>query len=223
MKERDAVLMTYFRNNVHHLFGVPAAIACCFIQGRRLHHSELQRLVRLIYPFMKRELFVKWQYEDIDTVTTAAIEALIDLDILTRDGECLVRPPTGSAHAYQLLMLGQIMVPMLQRFYLAIALLVKNGSGTLTRAKLETLCQKSAQRLSMIYGLNSPDFFDKALFQDFVTALREQNVLRRNAAGFIEFDDDLESIGIDARLVLGEEIRHSILSLTLDAPGVERL
>lgn len=223
MKERDAVLMTYFRNNVHHLFAVPAAIACCFIQGRRLHHSELQRLVRLIYPFMKRELFVKWQFEDIDAVTTAAIEVLIDLNILTRDGECLVRPPTGSAHAYQLLMLGQVMVPMLQRFYLAIALLVKNGSGTLTRAKLETLCQKSAQRLSMIYGLNSPDFFDKALFQDFVTALREQNVLRRNSAGFIEFDDDLESIGVDARLVLGEEIRHSILSLTLDAPGVERL
>ncbi|MEQ9560951.1 MAG: glycerol-3-phosphate 1-O-acyltransferase PlsB, partial [Woeseiaceae bacterium] len=223
MKESDAVLMTYFRNNVHHLFAVPAAIACCFIQGRRLHHSELQRLVRLIYPFTKRELFVKWQFDDIDTVTTAAIDALIDLNLLTRDGECLVRPPTGSAHAYQLLMLGQIMVPMLQRFYLAIALLVKNGSGTLTRAKLETLCQKSAQRLSMIYGLNSPDFFDKALFQDFVTALREQNVLRRNAAGFIEFDDDLESIGVDARLVLGEEIRHSILSLTLDAPGVERL
>jgi glycerol-3-phosphate O-acyltransferase len=120
-------------------------------------------------------------------------------------------------------MLGQIMVPMLQRFYLAIALLVKNGSGTLTRAKLETLCQKSAQRLSMIYGLNSPDFFDKSLFQDFVTALREQNVLRRNSAGLLEFDSDLESIGVDATLVLGEEIRHSILSLTLDTPGVERL
>jgi hypothetical protein len=48
-------------------------------------------------------------------------------------------------------------------------------------------------------------------------------VLRRNAAGFLEYDDDLESIGVDARLVLGEDIRHSILSLTLDTPGVERL
>jgi glycerol-3-phosphate O-acyltransferase len=223
MAERDAVLMTYFRNNVNHLFAVPASIACCFIQGRRLHHTELQRLLRLIYPFMQRELCVKWRFEDIDAVTAEAIAALVDLELLTRDGECLVRPATGSASAYQLLMLGQVMVPMLQRFYLAIALLVKNGSGTLTRTKLETLCQKSAQRLSMIYGLNSPDFFDKALFQDFVTALREQGVLRRNAAGFLEYDDDLESIGVDARLVLGEDIRHSILSLTLDTPGVERL
>jgi len=223
MAEREAVLMTYFRNNVQHLFAIPACIACCFIQGRRLEHAELQRLVRLIYPFMQRELCLKWEYDHIDDVTTAAIEALIDLDILSRDGKHLVRPQAGSARAFQLLMLGHSMVPMLQRFYLVIALLVRNGSGALTRVKLESLCQKSAQRLAMIYGLHSPDFFDKALFQDFINALRELGVLRRNAAGFLEFDDDIQRIGEDARLVLGEEIRHSILSLTFSGPGFERI
>ena len=120
-------------------------------------------------------------------------------------------------------MLGQSMVPMLQRFYLVIALLVKNGSGILTRAKLEGLCMKSAQRLAMIYGLHSPDFFDKALFRDFIRTLRERNELRRNAAGFLIFDDDIERIGEDARLALGEEIHHSILSLTFSGLGFDRL
>ena len=106
------------------------------------------------------------------------------------------------------------MVPMLQRFYLVIAVLVSNGSGTLTRARLETMCQQSAERLSMIYGLHSPDFFNKTLFHDFIKTLAELNVLRRNGEGRIEFDDTIKSIGADARLVLGEEIRHSILSLT---------
>ncbi|RLA37109.1 MAG: glycerol-3-phosphate 1-O-acyltransferase, partial [Gammaproteobacteria bacterium] len=115
------------------------------------------------------------------------------------------------------------MVSMLQRFYLVIALLVRNGSGTLTRAKLEGLCQKSAQRMAMIYGLHSPDFFDKALFRDFINILRQRDVLRRNASGFLEFDDDINRIGEDARLVLGEEIRHSILSLTFSGPGVDRV
>jgi glycerol-3-phosphate O-acyltransferase len=216
MAEREAVLMTYFRNNVLHLFAVPAAIACCFIQGRRLEHSELQRLVRLIYPFMQTELTLKWTYEEIADVTTDAIDALFDLELLTRtrDGKTLVRPPAGSARAFQLLMLGQSMVPMLQRFYLVIALLFRNGSGTLTRVQLENLCQQSAERLTMIYGLHSPDFFDKALFRDFIAGLRQQEVLRRNEAGLLEFDDDINRIGDDARLVLGEEIRHSILSLT---------
>ena len=223
MTEHEAVLMTYFRNNVQHLFAIPASIACCFIQGRRLEHGELQRLIRLIYPFMQTELRLKWDYDDIDDVTSAAIEALIEQDILTRQGKFLVRPPAGSAPAFQLLMLGQSMVPMMQRFYLAIALLVKNGSGILTRSKLEELCMKSAQRLTMIYGLHSPDFFDKALFRDYIRTLRERDVLRRNTAGFLEFDDDINRIGEDARLVLGEEIRHSILSLTFSAPGFNRL
>ncbi len=217
MAERDAVLMTYFRNNVLHLFAIPAAIACCFIHGRRLDYAEVQRLVRLIYPFMQTELCLKWDHDDIDDVTIVAIEALIELGILGRGSnrKVLRRPPAGSARAYQLLMLGQLMVPMLQRFYLVIALLFRNGSGTLTRVELETLCQQSAQRLTMIYGLHSPDFFDRALFRDFIAKLRQQDVLRRNEAGMLEFDDDINRIGDDARLVLGEEVRHSILSLTL--------
>lgn len=223
MSEHEAVLMTYFRNNIHHLFAIPATIACCFIQGRRLAHSELCRLIGMIYPFMRKELRLQWNDDEIDKVTAAAIDALIAEEILTREGEMLIRPPTGSAPAFQLLMLGQSMVPMLQRFYLVIALLVRNGSGTLSRAKLEGLCQKSAQRLTMIYGLHSPDFFDKALFHDFIRTLREYDVVRRNEAGFLEFGDDITRIGEDARLVLGEEIRHSILSLTFSGPGFERL
>jgi glycerol-3-phosphate O-acyltransferase len=112
-------------------------------------------------------------------------------------------------------MLGQSMVPMLQRFYLVIAILVSNGSGVLSRGRLEILCQQSAERLSMIYGLHSPDFFNKSLFHDFIRTLQDLEVLRRNSEGLIEFDDDLTKIGADARLVLGEEIRHSILSLTV--------
>ncbi len=216
MTERTAVLMTYFRNNILHLFAVPASVACCFIQGRELEHHELQRLIRLIYPFMKKELCLKWDQDGIDKVTTDAIKSLIDMEILTYGSRrrMLVRPPAGSEKAFQLLMLGQSMVPMLQRFYLVIAILVRNGSGVLTRQRLETMCQQSAERLTMIYGLHSPDFFNKTLFHDFIRTLQDFDVLRRNSDGLIEFDDDLTSIGADARLVLGEEIRHSILSLT---------
>jgi glycerol-3-phosphate O-acyltransferase len=217
MEERTAVLLTYFRNNILHLLAVPAAVACCFIQGRRLEHAELQRLINLIYPFMQKELCLKWPHEEIDDVTSTAIQALVDDELLTRgkNKKILERPPTGSAKAYQLLMLGQSMVPMLQRFYLVIAMLVHHGSGTLSRSRLEKMCQMSGERLSLIYGLHSPDFFNKSLFHDYIEMLRLQDVLRRNKDGLLEFDDDIVRIGADARLVLGEEIRHSILSLTI--------
>ena len=218
MTEKTAVLMTYFRNNIIHLLAIPASVACCFIQGQQLAHVELQRLIGLIYPFMKKELCLKWADDEIANVTTEAIKTLIDIEILAygKNQKTLVRPPAGSAKAFQLLMLGQSMVPMLQRFYLVIAILSRNGSGVLSRLRLEAMCQQSAQRLSMIYGLHSPDFFNKSLFHDFIRSLQKLEVLRRNADGLIEFDDILTDIGADARLVLGEEIRHSILSLTVN-------
>mgnify|MGYP001812326323 CR=1 FL=1 len=217
MAERTAVLMTYFRNNILHLLAVPASVASCFIQGRELEHSELQRLIDLIYPFMRKELCLPWSDEEINDVTTSAIASLVSHDLLKRvhRGKALKRPRAGSAKAYRLLMLGQTMEPMLQRFYLAIAILVQHGSGTLSRIELERKCEISAERLSMIYGLHSPDFFNKALFHDYIRELQELEVLRRNDDGLLEFDEDIVGIGRDARLVLGEEIRHSILSLTV--------
>ncbi len=168
---------------------------------------------------MRKELCLKWDYADIDDVTTQAIEALLEHELLARGSnkKMLIRPRAGSAKAYQLLMLGQSMVPMLQRFYLVIAILVHHGSGKLNRRDLESLCQQSAERLSMIYGLHSPDFFNKMLFHDFIKKLQDLDVLRRNTDGKLDFDDNLTSIGADARLVLGEEIRHSILSLTFES------
>jgi len=217
MSERNAVLMTYFRNNILHLLSVPASVACCFIQGRELRHTELQRLVSLIYPFMRKELCLKWNDEEINNVTTAAIESLLDQGLLMHGKRKKVyeRPPAGSAKAYQLLMLGQSMVPMMQRFYLVVAILTRHGSGKLSRVSLEQMCEKSGERLSLIYGLHSPDFFNKTLFQDFIRKLRDQEVLWRNEDGLLEFDEDIVGIGADARLVLGEEIHHSIMSLTL--------
>ncbi len=159
MTEETAVLMTYFRNNIIHLLAVPASVACCFIQGRQLEHSELQRLIRLTYPFMKKGLCVRWYQDDIDDVTSEAIKSLIDMDILTYGSrkKTLVRPPAGSEKAFQLLMLGQSMVPMLQRFYLVIAILVRNGSGVLSRRRLESMCQQSAARKSSTNALHFAD------------------------------------------------------------------
>jgi glycerol-3-phosphate O-acyltransferase len=218
MEERTAVLMTYFRNNILHLLAVPAAVASCFIQGRELEHAELQRLVKLIFPFMRKELCLPWGDDEIDGITSTAIDALVAEGLLTslKRGKILKRPPAGSAPAYQLLMLGQSIVPMIQRFYLAIAILVQHGSGSLSRSELEQKCELSAERLSMIYGLHSPDFFNRSLFHDYIRMLLDLDVLRRNDQGLLEFDEGIVNIGADARLVLGEEVRHSILSLTVN-------
>ena len=210
----EALRMNYFKNNVQHLFAIPGLIASCFIHKRYQKNIELHRLVGLIYPFMKEVLCLKWDPEEINEVTTSGIEALLYLQILTRskDGKILVRPPTDSQEKYQLLILGQSIVPILQCFFLIISLLIKNGSGVLSYRNFEQLCQQNAERLPMIDGIHSPYLFDKSLFQDFIRALFAQEILQYHNNTLLAFDENITSMKEDIQLILGEKICHNILS-----------
>ena len=77
----------------------------------------------------------------------------------------------------QLSLLAQTTIQTIERYYLAIALLVRAGSGEITQKALEERCQLMAQRMTMLYGFNSPEFFDRTLFQNFIDLLRERGVV----------------------------------------------
>ena len=124
------------------------------------------------------------------------------------------RPPPSSAQAMQLSILAQATLQTIERYYLAVALLVQAGSGAITQASLEERCQLAAQRIALLYGLNSPEFFDRALFANFIDLLRERGVIRVNRGGMLEFDEVLMRVAADAQFVLSEQIRHSILQVT---------
>ena len=58
--DEQAVLLSYFRNNVLHLTAAGAWVACCFTNNRRMSRSSVLRLGGIIYPFIQGELFLPW-------------------------------------------------------------------------------------------------------------------------------------------------------------------
>ena len=143
------------------------------------------------------------------------LAALADNGVLqpNEDRTAWMRPPPDSPAALQLSMLAQATIQTIERYYLAISLLLKAGSGVITQKALEQQCQLAAQRINMLYGFNSPEFFDRALFENFIDLLRERGVVRAGAGGNLEFDEVLVRVAADAQLVLSEQIRHSILQV----------
>jgi len=85
----------------------------------------------------------------------------------------------------------------------------------ITQEDLEERCHLMAQRMSVLYGLNSPEFFDKTLFRDYLGLLRRRNVIQASDDGKLTFGGPLMAVAADAQLVLSEQIRHSILQVTL--------
>jgi glycerol-3-phosphate O-acyltransferase len=216
MRDQQAVLLTYFRNNILHLVAIYSMIAACYVHARQLQESELKRLVHLTFPYLRSELCLRWRRDEVNDVVLAAIAAMEQAGLLRRtsDGKSLRRAPAGSPNAFQLFQLGQSVVPLLQRYYMTMALLNKYGSGALTQASLEKVCQLCAERLSIVYGLRSPDFFDRKLFQNFLRTLLDMGAISVDEAGNLTYDEAVARIEGDARLVLGDSLRHSILSVT---------
>jgi len=215
MSPEHAVLATYYRNNVLHLLALPSLVACCFIGNASLRGEDIQRFASRIYPYVAAELFLRWEEAGVPGEITRVLEALAACGLLERAGEGRwERPPPVSPMALQLSLLAQATIQIIERYYLAIATLIKAGSGVIPPKALEERCQLLAQRMTLLYGFNSPEFFDRALFASFIELLRERAVLRVDAGGCLEFDDVLLRVAEDAQIVLSEQIRHSILQVT---------
>jgi glycerol-3-phosphate O-acyltransferase len=216
MSGEAAVLAAWYRNNVLHLFAMPSLVACAFESNSVMRTEDIQRLAWRIYPYIASELFLRWREDELHAVVDRMLAVLESHGLLSSaaGGTAWRRPPPDSPEAMQLSMLARATIQTIERYYLAIALLLRAGSGQITQKTLEERCQQTAQRMTLLYGFNSPEFFDRSLFENFIDLLRERGVVRTSSAGMIEFDEVLIRVAADAQIVLSEQIRHSILQVT---------
>ncbi len=215
LAEHEAVLMTYFRNNVLHLFALPSLLACCFLNNQSMTLDRLVRLADMVFPYLRTELFLRWREEELPRVVERVLRVMSQLGLLQPgEGGELRRPAASTIEAVQLSVLAQGTVQTLERFYMTIALLLKHGSGSLSQRELESLCELTAQRMSWLYEFNAPEFFDKSLFHNFIEMLRARAVVWSDDADYLVYDDTMKAVAEEARLVLSEQIRHSILQVT---------
>ncbi|HEY4750375.1 MAG TPA: glycerol-3-phosphate 1-O-acyltransferase PlsB [Steroidobacteraceae bacterium] len=214
MSVDSAVLATYFRNNVLHLFALPSLVACVFVSNARVATLDIQRLGARIYPYIAAELFLRWSEEELPAAIEGVLAGLAAQGLITAESAGLWRrPPPDSLEAMQLALLAQATIQTIERYYMAVAQLVRAGSGEITQQTLEERCQQTAQRMTLLYGLNSPEFFDRAMFANFIALLRTRAVIRAGADGKLEFDEVLLRVARDAHLVLSEQLRHRILQM----------
>ncbi|HET7592889.1 MAG TPA: glycerol-3-phosphate 1-O-acyltransferase PlsB [Rhodanobacteraceae bacterium] len=211
-----AVLLSYFRNNVLHLFAAGAWVSCCFINNRRIARETIKRLGRAVYPFIRAELFLPWDTDGFEARIDALIEFLVSRGLLASggDGRLLHQASGREDNSYQLRLLAHCLLQAFERYYIAIAALVKNGPHTLSAGQLENLCQLAAQRLSLLYQQSAPEFFDKSLFRGFIQKLRERRIIWADEDGKLDFDAVLNDVARDARLILAREVRQSIMKIT---------
>ncbi len=150
--------------------------------------------------------------DELAAATEAIIRVLLARALLRHpeaEGR-LAAPDPISQEFVELRLLGETIRPLLERHFLTLALLERHGSGHLTRQALEDNCHRLAQRLSLLYEFNTPEFPEKATFAAFIGNLIEGEFLHEAEEGLLHFDERLLTPLAHSELVLSVEARQAI-------------
>jgi glycerol-3-phosphate O-acyltransferase len=171
LEGKNAILMTYYRNNIIHMFALPSLIASCVLRHRQLSKENMFRIVSEIYPMLKAELFMDWDNAALKNQFDAQISTMEQLGLVICKGDILQVPSHTSNHRNQLILLANVIQETLQRYTITLAQLTLHPE--LERGQLESSSQKIAERLASLHGISAPEFFDKKVFSIFITSLKE--------------------------------------------------
>lgn len=168
----QAILMTFYRNNILHLFALPGLIATLIERNEGLNASELLERCRRIYPLLKTELFLHYELADLDSMVPILVQAMHELGLIeTRDDGYWVR----AAEQSRLLLLAQSVQETLQRYAITLSQIRQHKAITLEQ--LESDSQMMAVRLATLHGIHAPEFSDKALFKTLLATLQQEAYL----------------------------------------------
>ena len=168
----QAVLMTYYRNNIQHLLIIPAIVARILLKHNRISSEEVIEQVKLLFPLIKSELFLYHNEEQLTEYVHQILATYAELNLINYSPDKLT---LNYLKLSGLQLLASSSRDTLQRYVIAFSLLQKDP--TISRASLEKEARLIAERLSVLHGINAPEFFDKGVFSILVASLREQGYL----------------------------------------------
>ncbi|ERL49971.1 hypothetical protein BJB45_02270 [Halomonas huangheensis] len=207
----QAALLGWYRNNVLHLFALPALVAFSFRSYDTRSIDELTNLLSPLWPMLARELAVPVG-DDLRQQLIRIVEHLVAVELLTEQSGQY--QPCNSLEARERLrLLGQMIQPSLERNTLLVDTLLASPSGSLSR---DELCQRSrslAERLALLSGRAAPEFFDLRLFESLVDSLIADGWVWEEEQQLV-FGSDLQHAASNAMQLLDASLQRRLAAVT---------
>ena len=202
----NAVMLTWYRNNIMHLLALPSLVACLIVNRRRgISLERLKSGIELIYPYIAEELSANHNANTEETLASMA-----KLGLVRREADIILPAAQQSEQRLPLLQMSKLVNETLERMYIVLSLA---HHGQYTR---ENLCQRSqlaAQQMARLHGINAPEFFDQGLFDRFIDALLANQHLRTDDAQLLVTNSTIAETLHNARTVIDDKIRFALIPL----------
>ena len=211
LERRHAVPLTYYRNNILHLFAMPGLIAAAVFAHNGLEKAQLLAMMQKLYPLLRKELFIHLDQADADAYTESLLVTMKEQGMLKQQGRKIVAADPSAPSFYSLWLLNRCVQETLHRYAVVLTLLAKEK--TMSRGALEKQSRLFAERLSALHGIHSPEFFDKNVLATFINALRENDLLEASDDGQLQHSESSESLRQDIVALIAPEISQRLVKM----------
>lgn len=208
LKRKNAVALTYYRNNILHLFAIPGLISAIVFAHKGLAKDKVISLVGQLYPLLQRELFIYMNHEQAMEYTDHIIIAMLETGLLKSEENEILPPAATSKAFYSFWLLNRSIQETLQRY--AVVLTILKKEQTISRGRLEKQSREFAERLAALHGINSPEFFDKNVLSTFIHALKDNALINASSEGQLEHSETSEALLATVENLISPEITQRL-------------
>lgn len=211
---QSAVYLTYYRNNILHLFAIPGLIMASIFAKKGTTKNSILQLIAALYPLLQKELFLHLTQDEALAHTDALITALLNNGLLRQEGDELLPPDAHCKQFHSAWLLSRCMQETLQRY--AVVLTILDKEKVISRGALERESKQVAERLSTLYGLSSPEFYDKNVLSSFISALKDNHWLDSEKDGSLKYSEECEALRADVMALIWPEMMQHLENVTLN-------
>ena len=200
LDETQARNMTYYRNNIVHLFIVPSLIATLVLKQNKISRNNIVEFIERIFPLIQAELFV--ETTDLQAYINQLIDLMVEQQILLEQDGVLV---ASEAHQNQLHLLANTSSEMLKRYAIIFNLL--NLQPKIERGDLERESHQLAKHMGPLHGITAPEFYDKKLYATLTVKLKDMGLIGQD-----HVSSETHELSEALTTLLEAQVRQTILA-----------
>jgi glycerol-3-phosphate O-acyltransferase len=208
LDSKATIAQTYYRNNVLHLFTIPALIAAGVLANGGMEKSQLLQLVSRLYPLLQKELFMYMTAEQCQTYAEETLQRMKSIGLLVQKGRKICAPEYTDKAFYSLWLINRTIQETLQRYALVLTLLDKEHQ--IQRGVLEKQSRLFAERLSSLHGISAPEFYDKNVLSTFINALKDNALIDASDQGLLMHSEQTSELQQWVISLISPDIAQSI-------------
>ncbi|RUO23378.1 glycerol-3-phosphate 1-O-acyltransferase [Aliidiomarina iranensis] len=208
VNQTQAVTLTYYRNNILHLFIVPALLARFARKGQAFTVAEATSFIGKVYPMLEAELFLNRHASELELWVAALCEEFVQQGWLVSHNAQLSVVAKNQSGYVQLTLLANAAEETLVRYAIVLELLQQ--SDALSRGDLEQHSESVGARIGARHGIDAPEFYDKRVFSTLVSTLKAEGYVAISDSGEYTSDHRTAQLSDEIDALLGSQVQQTI-------------